>query len=272
MWNAQHGFPTVKHTGANIGWQYPYVHPLQLLEYIVAQFGVFGPILILVLARTAWRETTEPRDPRKVLLLSFSLPVLAILTAQATLSRAHGNWSATAYPAATIVVTAAMLELNRKILFAISLSLHLLVAVLLAVAPAFARQWSLFERVQFLSQVVGWQGVANAVRTKLDEDHHGALLIDSRDLAAELLYYLRDSKVPLYVWPSGASPTDHYEMTRAYAPGAPQPVLFVSLKRCPRSVLGSFGKVTDLGVLSEPIVKSKTRQLHFCLLAGYKER
>jgi 4-amino-4-deoxy-L-arabinose transferase-like glycosyltransferase len=272
MWNAQHGFPTVKHTGTNIGWQYPYVHPLQLLEYIVVQFGVFGPILILVLARTAWREITEPRDPRKVLLLSFSLPVLAILTAQAILSRAHGNWSATAYPAATILVTAAMLELNRTILFAISLGLHLLVAVLLAVAPAFARQWSLFERVQFLSQIVGWQSVANAVRTKLDEDHYGALLIDSRDLAAELLYYLRDSKVPLYVWPSGASPTDHYEMMRAYAPGAPQPVLFVSLKRCPRSVLGSFGKVTDLGVLSEPIVKSKTRQLHFCRLAGYKER
>jgi 4-amino-4-deoxy-L-arabinose transferase-like glycosyltransferase len=272
MWNAQHGFPTVKHTGANIGWQYPYVHPLQLLEYVAVQFGVFGPILILVLGRTAWREMTEPRDPRKVLLLSFSLPVLAILTAQAILSRAHGNWSATAYPAATILVTAAMLELNRRILFAISLGLHLLVAVLLAIAPAFAQQWWLFERVQFLSQVIGWQGVANAVRTKLDEDHYGALLVDSRDLAAELLYYLRGSKVPLYVWPSGPSPTDHYEMTRAYTPGAPQPVLFVSLKRCPRSVLESFREVTDLGVVSEPIVKSKTRQLHFCRLAGYKER
>jgi 4-amino-4-deoxy-L-arabinose transferase-like glycosyltransferase len=172
IWNAEHGFPTVKHTGANIGWQYPYVHPLQLLEYIVVQFGVFGPILMLALVRTAWREIAEPQDPRKTLLLSFSLPVLAILTVQAILSRAHGNWSATAYPAATILVTAAMLELNRKILFAISLALHLVIAVLLAIAPAFARQWPLFERVQFLSQVVGWNGVADAVRTKLNEDHY----------------------------------------------------------------------------------------------------
>ena len=272
IWNAGHGFPTVKHTGANIGWQYPYVHPLQLLEYIIVQFGVFGPILILVLARTAWREITAPHDPRKALLLSFSLPVLTILAVQAVLSRAHGNWSATAYPAATILVTAAMIELERKVLFAISLCLHLALAVLLAIAPAFARQWPLFERVQFLSQVVGWQGVADAVRTKLDEHHYGALLVDSRDLAAELLYYLRDSKVPLYVWPSGPSPTDHYEMTRAYTSGAPEPVLFVSLKRCPRGVLASFREVADLGVVSEPMVKSKTRVLHFCRLAGYKGR
>ncbi len=44
IWNAQHGFPTVKHTEANIGWQYPYIHPLRLLEYVGVQFGVFGPI------------------------------------------------------------------------------------------------------------------------------------------------------------------------------------------------------------------------------------
>jgi 4-amino-4-deoxy-L-arabinose transferase-like glycosyltransferase len=272
VWNAEHGFPTVKHTGANIGWQYPYVHPLQLLEYIVVQFGVFGPILIVVLARTAWREIAEPQDTRKALLLCFSLPVLAILTAQAILSRAHGNWSATAYPAATILVTAVMIELNRRILFAISLCLHLVAAVLLAIAPAFARQWSMFERVQFLSQVVGWHGVADAVRTKLNEDHYAVLLVDSRDLAAELLYYLRDSKVRLFVWPSGPSPTDHYEMTRAYTSGAPEPVLFVSLKRCPRSLLASFREVDDLGVVSEPLIRSKTRVLHFCRLAGYKGR
>jgi len=271
VWNAQHGFPTVKHTGANIGWRYPYVHPLQLLEYLVVQFGVFGPILIAVLLRTAWREIRKPSDPRKVLLLSFSLPVLVILTAQAILSRAHGNWSATAYPAATILVTAAMIELERKILFAVSLGLHLIVAVLLAIAPAFARQWPLFERVQFLSQVVGWRGVADAVGAKLAEGRYGALLVDSRELAAELLYYLRDSNVPLYVWPSGPVPGDHYEMTRAYRSGAPEPVLFVSLKRCPtQSLSRPFAETSDLGVATERLIETKTRVLHFCRLAGYK--
>ena len=30
IWNAEHGFPTVRHTEANIGWQYPYIHPVRL--------------------------------------------------------------------------------------------------------------------------------------------------------------------------------------------------------------------------------------------------
>ena len=39
VWNAEHGFPTVKHTEANIGWQYPYVHPQRLIEYVGVQFS-----------------------------------------------------------------------------------------------------------------------------------------------------------------------------------------------------------------------------------------
>ena len=272
MWNAEHGFPTVRHTEANIGWQYPYVHPRRLLEYIVVQFGVFGPILFIVLLRTAWREIRHPSDPRKTLLLSFSLPVLAILTVQAILSRAHGNWTATAYPAATILVTAVMLELNRRILFAISLGLHLAIAVALAIVPAFAERLPLFERLQFLSRVVGWRDVADAVREKLGADHYGAVLVDTREIAAELLYYMRDSTVPLYVWPAGPVPTDQYEMTRAYGQGAPEPVLFVSLKRCPANLKNSFGEVVELGTETRVLVETKTRILHFCRLSGYKGR
>jgi Dolichyl-phosphate-mannose-protein mannosyltransferase len=92
IWNAEHGFPTVKHTGANIGWKPPFIHPIQLVEYFGLQFGVFGPILFAVLLRASWREIRHASDPGKVLLLSFSLPVLALLCVQALISRAHGNW------------------------------------------------------------------------------------------------------------------------------------------------------------------------------------
>jgi 4-amino-4-deoxy-L-arabinose transferase-like glycosyltransferase len=181
IWNAQNGFSTVKHTGANIGWQYPYLHPLQMLEYIGAQFGVFGPILFVVLLRAAWREMRDPSDPGRILLLCFSLPVLALLLVQALMSRAHGNWSATAYPAAAILVTQVMLELNRQLLFRLSLSLHLAVALILAAAPAFAHRLPLFEQLHFLRSVIGWWETAQTVRAKLSEDRYGALLVDTRD-------------------------------------------------------------------------------------------
>jgi 4-amino-4-deoxy-L-arabinose transferase-like glycosyltransferase len=270
IWNAGHGFPTVRHTGANIGWQYPYIHPPEVLAYFAAQLGVFGPILFIVLLRAAWREIRHPSDPAKVLLLCFSLPVLALLTVQALLSRAHGNWSATAYPAASILVTAVMLELNRRILFWVSLGLNLAVAAMLAIAPAFALQLPLFERLQFLSTAVGWRGAADAVRAKLAEDHYGAIVVDTRELAGELLYYLRDEPIPLYVLPTGPRPSDHYEMTRPFTAATPEPILFISLARCPEKFLESFADVSRLAVVPVPLIEARARMLHFCRLAGYK--
>lgn len=270
IWNAQHGFPTVKHTEANIGWQYPYIHPLRLLEYVSVQFAVFGPILLVVLLRTAWREIREPSDRSKVLLLSFSLPVLGLLVVQALLSRAHGNWSATAYPAASILVTAVMLELNRQTLFKVSLALHLAFAAMVAAGPAFAQQWRLFEQFQFLRGVIGWHQSADIVRTKLAEQPYGSILVDTREMAGELLYYLRDVPTPLYVWPTGPTPHDHYEMTRPFTAESPEPVLYVSLKRCPASLAKSFGQMTYLSVERVRLVENKSRLLHFCRLADYK--
>jgi hypothetical protein len=270
VWNAENGFPTAKHTEANIGWQYPYVHPLRLLDYIAVQFGVFGPILAVVLLRTAWREIPRSSDPNKALLLSFSLPILALLAVQAILSRAHGNWTATAYPAATILVTAVMLELNRTTLFRVSLGLHLAVAAILAVAPAFATRLPLFERLEFLSRVVGWRDAADVVRRKLAEKPYGSILVDTREMAGELLYYLRDVPTPLYVWPSGPTPRDHYEMTRPFTAETPEPVLYVSLLPCASKVTKRFGSFESLGMDRVKLVENKGRVLHFCRLADYK--
>ena len=270
VWNAQHDFPTVTHTQTNIGWKYPYIHPVRLIEYVGVQFAVFGPILMVVLLRTAWREVRGPSDKNKALLLSFSLPVLGLLFIQALLSRAHGNWTATAYPAATILVTAVMLELNREKLFKVSLALHLAFAVMVAAGPAFARHWRLFEQIKFLERVVGWQRAADVVRAKLNEHSYGSILVDTREMAGELLYYLRDVPTPLYVWPSGPTPQDHYEMTRPFTAASPEPVLFVSLGRCPASLAESFGQMDYLDIVEVPLVERRSRLLHFCRLADYK--
>ncbi len=270
VWNAQNDFPTAKHTGANIGWQYPYVHPLNLLEYVVVQFGVFGPILFVVLVRAAWREIREPRDQNKALLLAFSLPVLALLLVQALMSRAHGNWSATAYPAATIFVTAVMLQLDRQVLFRASLALHLVIAAILAAAPAFARQWPVFGELEFVQTALGWEEVAAKARSQLARDRYGALLVHRREMAAELLYYLRNSKVPLVVWAPGTEPHDHYQMTRPFKASTPDPILFVSLRPCPEAITGAFAKAEDLGKERVRLVDAQTRDVYFCRLTGYK--
>jgi 4-amino-4-deoxy-L-arabinose transferase-like glycosyltransferase len=270
IWNAENGFPTVRHTETNIGWQYPYIHPVRLLDYIAVQFGVFGPILAVVLLRTAWREIRRPSDPNKVLLLSFSLPILALLAVQAILSRAHGNWTATAYPAATILVTAVMLELNRTTLFRVSLGLHLAVAVILAAAPAFATRLPLFERLEFLSRVVGWHPGG---RRRPHETGRTALWLNSGGHAgdggrATLLSARRaDAALCLALQPHAH---DHYELTRPFTGDAPEPILYVSLKRCPLKLTKLFGTPEPLGIERVTLVEKESRALHFCRLADYR--
>ena len=65
VWNAQHDFVTFQHTATNIGWKFPYVHPLALLDYVVVQFGVFGPILMAVYLRTAFRAFPREAERRQ---------------------------------------------------------------------------------------------------------------------------------------------------------------------------------------------------------------
>ena len=200
VWNAEHGWPTAKHTGDNISWRAPYIHPLALAEFIAAQFALFGPILFAVFARASFRHAGRPDDTNKTLLLCFSLPILATLAVQALLSRAHGNWAATAYPAASVFVSAVMLEQGRRVLMAISMALHFLVAAIIGIAPAFARSWTPFEQLQFLRSSIGWDETADAVRKLLSEGAYGAVLVDTRDMTAELLYYMGEAKTPIYVW------------------------------------------------------------------------
>ena len=95
-------------------------------------------------------------------------------------------------------------------------------------------------------------------------------MVDTRVLAGELLYYLRDVDVPLYVWPSGPVPADHYEMTRPFSAKTPEPILYVSLLHCPAKLANEFATFRRLSVERVPLVERKTRLLHFCRLSGYK--
>ena len=103
---------------------------------------------------------------------------------------------------------------------------------------------------------------------RLATNHYNALAVDSRELAAELLYYLRDSKVPLFAIASRDEPANTFEMTRPYRTGAPEPVLFVSLRPQSRGALNQFRSVTYLGL--ETISDGRPeRTLLFYRLSGF---
>jgi hypothetical protein len=114
----------------------------------------------------------------------------------------------------------------------------------------------------------GWKDVAAPVRQQLVKDRYGALVVDGRDLAAELLYYLRDSSVPLFVMGYRDVPANHFEIMRPYRMGAPEPVLFASL-RAQSGALDQFRSATFLGSEKIPGSRREGRTLRFYSLSGF---
>ncbi len=145
-----------------------------------------------------------------------------------------------------------------------------MLAAAIATAPAFAHNWPVFEQLKFLRSSLGWEGTAGVVRKRLAEDPYGAVLVGSREMAAELLYYLRDSPVPLYVWQRGGTPHNHYEMTRPFGPSTPEPILYVSLKPCPPRVTGAFAEVKAFPAKRVPLVQNEVRLVYACRLTGFE--
>ena len=240
LWNLQNGFVTVGHIAENAGWHGSFFHPGQFLEFFGGQFGVFGPILFAALLVIAWRARRGEADDRRRLLLSFSLPVLVLISLQALLSRAHANWAATAYPAATILVTAALLQGGWTRLFRVSLALHLFVAAAMIVAPAFAEKFRLPFDIDPFSRQLGWRDTASIVRDELTQNSYAMILTEDRQVTAELLYYLRDTNVPFTAWLRSDLPNDHFELTRPFM-GADGPVLLVTLQRDVGPLTARFG-------------------------------
>ena len=266
VWNAENGFATFSHTAANASWHGLPVHVGAALQFLGAQFGTFGPILFAALLFIAWRAFRSGCDEPDCRLLAFCLPVLVLITLQALLSRALANWAAVAYPAATILLTALLLR-QRPRLFRISLGLHLCAALVIASAPIFAPTLARLGEPTSnpLVRVLGWRELAERAERLMAAQGAKAILTDNRELTAELLYYLRDTQIPIAVWPRGPIPRDHFEMTRPYTSSTPEPLLYVSLRKPPRPIAQQFGTVTMVEEDSFPSM-APARMAHFYVL------
>jgi 4-amino-4-deoxy-L-arabinose transferase-like glycosyltransferase len=272
-WNASHQFATFSHTAGNAGWKSFPIHVGSAAEFLGTQFAVFGPILFAALLIVAWRAWREGSDRTQSRLLSFSLPVLAVLLIQALFSRALANWAAAAYPAATILVTAALLRTWPRLL-RLSLWLHLAALIFLTLAPIFATQvtrltgpdWNPYGRL------LGWRQAAEATRALAAKHGAKTVLTDTREATAELLYYLRDSSLPVLIWFYGdGSPRNHFEMTNPFTARAAEPVIYVTLNRERSAIPKRFASAEIVATGAFPSEASPLLEGRFYLLKGFND-
>ncbi len=270
LWNLQNGFATFSHTADNANWSGSLGDPIAALEFFGAQFGVFGPLLFGILIWATWRAVREGWSDPYRLLLCFSVPIILLITGQAFLSRAHANWAAVAYVSASVFVAALMVERSARGWYASSFLIHLVALAVISFGTVFAGQFALPGAKDPFARVLGWQAIARGTEERVREGDFAAVMTDRRSLAAELIYYLRDTNVPIVRWRTEGPPSDHFEMTRPITAETPEPILLVT-RRDRIGELGAwFDSVTRLGQESFAAGPTESRTLHFYGLRGFR--
>ena len=276
VWNYAHAFATFSHTADNANWSGSLLHPEKALEFFGAQFGVFGPILFgafLVIVWRAWKRGLPEQDR---LLLAFSLPLIAIITVQALLSRAHANWAAPAYVAATVLVVATMVRDRARGWLIGSFAVNIAVMALIAFGTSTAGQLHLPLKPDPFARTLGWQELADATRDELAKARDSgrpfaAVLTDDRAVTSELLYYMRGEPTPVLAWSPGA-PHDHFELTRPFTAATTGPVLLVRLGSNSGAPAQAFATSQPIGSRMLPAGENAQRRVTFYALSGYKGR
>lgn len=274
IWNATNGFATLSHTADNANWGGPLVHPNKAAEFFLAQFGVFGPILFAALLVIAWRATRTRLEDADRLLLAFALPIVMIITVQAFLSRAHANWAAVSYVAATVLVTATMARDLAWGWLRASLLLHVAIVAVLAIGTTLAGSFAVPGGRDPFARTLGWEALADATRSRLAEARDGgapfaAVLSTNRAVSSQLLYYLRDDPTPVFARRSNRRPRDHFELTRPFRGADGKPVLLVSLHKS--GVVRDFQLLEELGDVAIPAGQTETRRVYFYRLQHFKK-
>jgi 4-amino-4-deoxy-L-arabinose transferase-like glycosyltransferase len=264
-WNAAHRFVSYEHTRANAHLVGSLFHPMQLLEFVVSQAGVFGPILFGALLALVFGRIL--RDRRDRLLAWFSLPVLALVTMLSLLSRSNANWAAPAYVGATILVVAWLLRLGRTRLVSASLALHVLIAALLMGGreAASAIGAPLPEKIDPWGRLRGWSGLGDAVG-RLAAQHPGLIIAsDDREILAALAYYVRPGPPRLAKWNGDGVIGDHFDLTADMGPLVGRDFLFVTRTEDMSGLAAFFHSATPLATVTTP-----RRRYHIWELKGFR--
>jgi len=239
-WNVANGLATLEHTLDNADWvRNPAARAglnlAGLVEFFLAQFVVFGPVLFAALLWLGLRRGGGVAE--RQLLLWFSLPVVALVCAQALLSQAYANWAVAAYLPGLLAVVPWLLGKGRAWLWA-SLALHGAFAALLPLGAAFPEQLRLEDGRLVYARYLGRAEMSRDILALVPPG--GTLVADGRDILADLFHTGRDADVPIYAEPPHERTDDHYELTRALPEDVSGPVLFVDRDR-PESLPDACG-------------------------------
>ena len=266
FWNAQHGFPTLGHTQEISQLDRAGLHPLRLIEFVLGQWIVGGPLLIIFgflclfgvfgvfrVSAPPASEAVQSESNAIALHQWFAFPLLTIACAEATLSRAQPNWALPAYVSLTILLVTAVLRQRGWRTLAWALALNIVIFTGFVHWPILRHAIGLEAgaRGDLFARFYGWPEFAHRLKSKLDPDI--LLVNDERSSLALLAYELRLPMNRIASWNPEGRRADHWSRFRDLAsvasaqnqPVTPQRYLIVSATLDPKDLLNSFEQIVE---------------------------
>ncbi len=270
LWNLEHAFVSYRHTADNANLAGALTRPFKGFEFLLSQFGVFGPIPFAILLLALARPKPLIADARARLLASVLLPLATMMVVVAFLSRANANWAAPLYVSATVLVVAWAVERKRTWLLGLSVAIHLAAAGIAAGYHDLTRiaGIELTGRSDPFKRVLGWRSLGSDVARQLAAHPNAVLLMEDRMDLATMIYGARPATWAKWT-PSGRI-RDHWDLTADMARMPTATFLLVTPNPKPDDILQRFAKVTPLGTAGRPLYRDVDRTHHLFLLEGFQ--
>jgi 4-amino-4-deoxy-L-arabinose transferase-like glycosyltransferase len=269
-WNLAHGWVSYEHTRENANIGASLVHPKAFLEFLAAQFGVFGPVFFATVLVIAARLPRLGR--RELLLASFALPTLAMMLVVSFLSRAQPNWSAPTYLSATVLVVAYLLERRRDALVWGSVAAHLVIVAGLFTARdvAAALGEALPTRYDALHRLRGWAPFGRAVAEILRTHPGQRLLADDREELSALMYYARPYSFGAVKLNPMGRVRDTFDLTTDMNRHLGESFIYVTEARDTSWAAARFASFKPLKTITIPIGPDRARHYFVYEADGFK--
>jgi hypothetical protein len=193
VWNANHQFVSLHHTAEISQLDRGLFHPQAMLDFVLGQFLVFGPILFAGLLLLIARPRAWLADPNLRLIAAFTLAPLITFIALSLLSRAFANWAAFSYVGASILIAAVWVNHAHRRWLIAALLLNLMIAIGIYHLHDITRALDiqLTRKTDPYGRVTGNRALGLEVAKRLQAHPGARLLSNDRKLFASLRYYAR---------------------------------------------------------------------------------
>jgi 4-amino-4-deoxy-L-arabinose transferase-like glycosyltransferase len=251
LWNVANGFLTLRHAGNAVVGENIVPSLTRPLEFLGAQFGVFGPVVFGISLAAIARFTSPLLQPADRMLLAFGITPLVVVTATAVFVHAYANWAAAAFVPLAVMATGLMIRLGLRSLLWVSVAIGVVMQALLVVTDAYATRLYLpFTGTYPYHPVLGWKALAVTAGELARAHKTPVIASDIRADVASLLYYWRNQPEQVLAWPT--TDLTSFELTRGLTAATPQPILFIAECDGTERMEKFYAKVTPLGGFGMP--------------------